>query len=245
MLNVGVAATRRAVNQLLSYLFLWVLFPLDHDVSWLFAPIWSYSNARKAHFSVDSVFQEYQLIFYECSAASGHNVAESMVSLIRWGLCLYFVSCPEFHGLPPAFFTRKCWHLTVTTASVSPYAMESSQSSTCMARMSWGGAVRCHLDVQHCKGMKETLLRMLLISSWVAWNQFCLWLDLGWHFQQSLQFSQRAELEGSQLLSLHWVPLPMLVLKNIITMQNMGESTWLTNFLIAQVTQSSWRSIEK
>nr|XP_038024139.1 ras-related protein Rab-44 isoform X3 [Anas platyrhynchos] len=27
--------------------------------------------------------EEYQLIFYECSAASGHNVAESMVSLIR------------------------------------------------------------------------------------------------------------------------------------------------------------------
>lgn len=29
------------------------------------------------------VFQEHQLMFYECSAASGHNVSESMVSFIR------------------------------------------------------------------------------------------------------------------------------------------------------------------
>lgn len=29
------------------------------------------------------VFQEHQLLFYECSAASGHNVIESIVSLVR------------------------------------------------------------------------------------------------------------------------------------------------------------------
>lgn len=52
-----------------------------------------------------TVFQEHQLMFYECSAASGHNVLESMVNLIRWGMCLDFASCPEFNGLPTAFLT--------------------------------------------------------------------------------------------------------------------------------------------
>lgn len=125
------------------------------------------------------VFQEHQLMFYECSAASGHNVFESMVSFVRWGMCLDFPAVLSLMGSLPAFLTPN------TGMSLSPWCpCPNVRENSGQHVLGWAlsTALTRLLNNQHCKEMNETLFGMLLLSSWLDWNKFCLWFDLGWCF---------------------------------------------------------------